>query len=61
MDELVRIPRLGHDLEAAVGQDPRHALSSLARGHVVSQAPRAGARLRAGARVSLVLSRGRKR
>jgi beta-lactam-binding protein with PASTA domain len=32
---------------------------TVARGRVVSQRPRAGARLRVGARVALVVSRGR--
>jgi hypothetical protein len=45
----------------ATGRVRRAYSASVARGRVVAQAPRAGAGLRAGAKVSLVLSRGRKR
>jgi len=45
----------------ATGRVRRVYSGSVARGRVVAQAPRAGARLRPGAKVSLVLSRGRKR
>ncbi len=45
----------------ATGRVRRVYSASVARGRVVAQAPRAGARLRAGAKVSLVLSRGKKR
>jgi len=43
------------------GRVRRAYSASVARGRVIAQAPRAGARLGAGAKVSLVLSRGRKR
>ena len=43
------------------GRISRVYSSSVARNRVVSQAPRAGARVRAGTKVRLVLSRGRKR
>jgi hypothetical protein len=39
----------------------RHARSARARGRVISQRPKFGARLRRGARVNLVVSRGHRR
>jgi serine/threonine-protein kinase len=57
--KLAAAKRVIKSRHCSVGKIKRAASRKVKRGHVISQKPRPGSRLRRGAKVNLVVSRGR--